>query len=73
MKNVKDGDTFMTGAGLQLDDVSDDEGKGEMFPFEDEPVDEVMEIIKRDVFKMKNVTIFSKIPVFFSEFSLFFP
>lgn len=60
LRNVKEGDTFMTGAGLQIDEISEDEDneKKDLYPFDDEPpqVDEVMQIIKRDVFKMRDVS-----------------
>lgn len=57
LKKVKDKDgTFMTGAGLHLDDISDDEDKKFDVFEEENHYDEIMAEIKRDVLKMRNVS-----------------
>lgn len=46
----------MTGAGLQLEEISDDEDK-KIELIEENHYDDIMAEIKRDVFKWKNVSV----------------
>ena len=56
LRKIKDKDgTFMTGAGLQLDEISDDETKAQFI--QEDHYDDIMSEIKRDVLKWKNVRI----------------
>lgn len=56
LRKIKDKDgTFMTGAGLQLEDISDDEDNKFKGLEPDNTYDDIMAEIKRDVFKWKNV------------------
>ena len=50
----------MTGAGLHLDDISDDEDKKFTGLEEDNTYEDIMAEIKRDVFKWKNVRVDSE-------------
>ena len=64
LREMKDKDgTFMTGAGLHLDDIEvEDEDKIPGYDplFEDKnELDDIMDEIKRDIFKMKNVSLIS--------------
>lgn len=54
MKDKDDG-TFMTGAGLHLEEIEYDELEANGHFDEDNSIDDFMEEIKRDVFRMKNV------------------
>jgi hypothetical protein len=61
LRKIKDKDgTFMTGAGLHLDDISDDEDKKFTGLEEDNTYEDIMAEIKRDVFKWKNVRVDSE-------------